>query len=129
MMAGVICPAIIGTDEVGVAWTIPCQGNGAPGGRVGSGESAVVSSSTIFLFTDVGSVMRSPVTSFLIMERSVGSVLVFVLPAAVRRRDLRALFGFFTNNLRRCLPYLALRTLRAWLIRARIVWRSPLKQV
>jgi hypothetical protein len=101
MMAGVICPAIIGTDEVGVAWTFPCQGNGAPGRRVGSGESAVVSSSTIFLITDVGSVMRSPVTSSLIMERSVGSVLVFVLPAAVRRRDLRAMFGFFTNNLRR----------------------------
>jgi hypothetical protein len=129
MMAGVIWPAIIGIDEVGVARTYPRQGNGAPGGRVGSGESAMVSSSSIFFFTETGSVMRSPVSSSLIMERSVGSVLVFVFPAVVRRRDLRAVFVFFTNSLRRCFPYLARRTLRACLMSARIAWRRPLKQV
>ena len=48
-MAGVLCPVIIGTDEVGVARTEARQGNGAPTGRAGSGESAFESSSAIFL--------------------------------------------------------------------------------
>ena len=68
-------PAIIGTEEVGVARTKAPHGNGAPGGRVGSGESAIVSSSAIFLTTACGSVMRIPFSASLMMERSVGSVL------------------------------------------------------
>ncbi len=42
-MAGVICPISIGTEGVGVGWTWPSQGNGAPGGNVGSGERGAVS--------------------------------------------------------------------------------------
>jgi hypothetical protein len=49
-MAGVICPAIIGTDDVGVGRTWPSQGNGAPGGRVEYRERAIVSSSAIYLW-------------------------------------------------------------------------------
>jgi hypothetical protein len=59
---------------------------------VGSGESAIVSSAAIFFTNSGGSVMKNPVASSLILERSVGSVLVVVLPAAVRRRVLRAVY-------------------------------------
>jgi len=97
-MAGVICPAIIGTDDVGCGRTWPSQGNGAPGERVGSRERAIDSSSAIFFTNSGGFVMRSPEASSLIMERSVGSVLVFWFPAAVRRMDLRAMFGFLSNS-------------------------------
>ena len=125
---GVMCPAIIGTDEVGVARTEARQGNGAPGGRVGSGESAFVSSSASFRITACGSVMRIPSASSLMMERSVGSVLDDVLPAAVRRRDLRAPFGRLTNILSRVEPYSARRTVRACLSRSLIAFRRLLKQ-
>jgi hypothetical protein len=127
-MAGVMCPAIIGIDEVGVARTWPRQRNGAPGGRVGSGESAFVSSAAIFLITSGGSVMRRPVALSLIMERSVGSVLVVELLAVVRRRYLSATFGLLTNILRRLVPYLARRTSRACFKRSLIAFRRPLKQ-
>jgi hypothetical protein len=39
---------IVGTDEVSVGRTWPSQGNGAPEGRVGYGERAIVSNSSIF---------------------------------------------------------------------------------
>jgi hypothetical protein len=58
----------------------------------------------------------------------VGSVWVFVFPAVVRRRDLRAVFGLLTNILRRFVPYLARRTLRACFSRNLIAFRRPLKQ-
>ena len=63
---------------------------------MGSGESATVSSAAIFFTASGGSVMRNLVVSSLIMERSVGSVFVVVLPAIMRRRDLRARFGLLT---------------------------------
>ena len=79
-MAGVICPAIIGMNEVGVGRTCPIYGNGVPGGRVGYGERATVSSSAIFRTTSAGVVMMNPGMSSLIMERSVGSVVEVVFP-------------------------------------------------
>ena len=127
MMAGVMWPDIVGTEEMGVARTEARQGNGASGGRVGSGESAIVSSSASFRTTACGSVMRIPSASSLMMERSVESVLDVVLPASVRRRDLRAPFGRLTNNLRRFAPYFARRTLRACFSRSLIAFRRPLK--
>ena len=42
-ITGVICPEIIGTEEVGVGRTRPSQGNGDLEGIVGSGERATVS--------------------------------------------------------------------------------------
>ncbi len=58
----------------------------------------MVSSSAIFVTTYGGFAMRSPEASSLIMERFVGSVLLFEFPVDVRRMDLRAMFGVFTNS-------------------------------
>ena len=80
---------------------------------MGSGERAIVSISAIFFTTSGGFVMRSPEASFFIMERSVGSVIVFWILSAVRRMDLRAMFGFLANGRSRNLPYLRRRTLHA----------------
>ena len=126
-MAEVIYPAIIGTDDVGVGRTWLSQGNGTPGGRVGSRDRAIVSSSAIFFTTSGAFVVRSPEASSLIMERSVGSVLVFWFPADMRRMDLRAMFGFFANSRSRNLPYLRRRTLRACLRRSLLSFRKPVK--
>ena len=41
-IAGLICPDIFGTEELGVGWTRPSQGNATLGGNVGSGERATV---------------------------------------------------------------------------------------
>ncbi len=129
MMAGVMCPAIIGIHELGVGWTWPSQGNGALEGRVGSGERAIVSCSSIFFTASIGFVIRSPVDSFFIIERSMRNVLVFMLPAALRRIDLRTVFGFLANILRRVLPYKMRRTFRACLKRSIVAFLRPLKQV
>ncbi len=82
-------------------------------GRVGSGEIAMVSSSAIFVTTSSGFVIRSHEASSLIMERSVGSVFLFGFPVAVRRMDLRAMLGLFTNNRSSNFPYLRRRKLQA----------------
>ncbi len=66
---------------------------------MGSGARAMLSNSAIFFTTSCGSVMSRHVVSSLIMERSVGSVLVFSIPPVVRSRDLRAEFGRLTNSL------------------------------
>jgi hypothetical protein len=94
---------------------------------VGSGERAIVSSSSIFFTASGGFVMRSPEASSLIMERSMGSVLVFGFPATVWRMDLRAMFGFLANIRSRNLPYLKRRTLRVCLRRSLIAFRRLLQ--
>jgi hypothetical protein len=58
----------------------------------------------------------------------VGSVLVVVLPTAMRRKDLWAMFGLLTNILSKSVPYLAQRTVRACFSRSLIAFRRPLKQ-
>ena len=88
-------------------------------------ESAFISFAAIFFTTSDGSVMRNPVASPFVMERSVGSVLVIVFPVVVRSRDLRAVFGFLTNIFNRAAPYLARRTLRACLSRDLTAFLSP----
>ncbi len=62
------------------------------------------------------------------MERSVGSVGLSVVPSAVRMMDLRATLDFFTNMRRSALPYFRRRKLRAWRMRRRAAFLSPLKQ-
>ena len=62
------------------------------------------------------------------MEISVGSVRLSVIPSEVRRMDLRATLGFFTNMRRSALPYFRRRKLRAWRMRRRVAFLSPLKQ-
>ena len=127
MIDDVICPAIIGTDDVGAGLTWPSHGKGAPSGRMGYGERAFVSSSVIFVTTSLGFVMSSPETSSLMTERFVGSVFSLGFPFAVRMMDFRAVFGFFTNSLSKNLPYLRRRMLRACFRRSLIVFRRPLK--
>ncbi len=95
---------------------------------MGSGESAIVSRDAIFFIISGGSVMRRPVASYLIMERSVGSVLVVDLLAVVRRRDLSAVFGRLAHILIRLVPYLARRTARACFRRSLNARRRPWKQ-
>ena len=95
---------IIGMDGVGVGRTRPSKGNGAPGGRAGSGERATVSSYDILFTTSDGVVIRRHVVSSLIIERSVGSVELVVVPAAVHMIDLSATSGFLKNMRRRALP-------------------------
>ena len=95
---------------------------------MGSGESAFVSRYAIFCTTSCGFAMRSPVSSSLTMERSVGSVLVVVLPATVRRRDLRTMFGLLTNNISSFAPYLARQMVRACFSKSLIAFRKPLKK-
>jgi len=112
-MAGVIWPISIGAKEVGVGRTLSSHGNGAPGGSVGSGDRAVVSS---FFRCDVTSVgvtsIRLDVSSRR-TERSVRRVGLSSVPSEVRRIDLRAALGFFTNMRRSVLPYFKRRRLRA----------------
>jgi hypothetical protein len=73
-IAGVIRPINIRTEEVGLGRTWPIQGNGALGGSVGSGESAIVSICVSWVNTSGKVVRRRPDFSFRRMERSVGSV-------------------------------------------------------
>jgi len=89
-MAGVICPIDNGTEEMGVGRTRPRQGNGAPGGSVGSGERAIVSICVRCDSTSDGVVRKMPDLSSRMTERSVGSVEVSVVPPEVLRMDLSA---------------------------------------
>jgi hypothetical protein len=127
-MAGVICPINIGTEKVGVGQTCPSQGNGAPGGSVGSGERAIVSILVSCFTTSDGVVRRSPDLSSRRIERSVGSMRFLVVPAEVWRMDLSATLGFFTNMRRRALAYFRRRRLRACRMRRRVAILSLLKQ-
>ncbi len=61
-------------------------------------------------------------------ERSVGSVGLSRVPSEVRRMDLRATLRFFTNMRKSALPYSSRRRLRAWRIRRRVAFPSPLNQ-
>jgi len=87
-MAGVICPINIGTDEeVGVGRTLPSHGNGAPGGRVGSGDRAVDSNFSSCAITSAGEVSMRPDVSSRRTERSVGREGLYGVPSEVRRMD------------------------------------------
>jgi hypothetical protein len=127
-MAGVIWPINVGTEEVGDGRTWPSQGNGAPGGSVGSGDRAVDSNFSSCAITSAGVVSMRPNFSSQRTERSVGRVGLSGAPSEVRRIDLRAALGFFTNMRRIALPYFRRRSLRAWRIRRRAAFLSPLKQ-
>ena len=104
---------IIGTEEVGDGLTWPIQGNGAPGGSVGSGERVVVSICVSYVITSDGMVKRRPDASSRRTERSAGSVGLSSVPTEVRRMDLRATLGFFTNMRISALPYYNRQMLRA----------------
>jgi len=127
-MVGVIWSINIVTEEVGVGWTWPSHGNGAPGGSVGSGDRAFVSNFSSCVITSVGVVSRRPDVSSRRTERSVGRVGLSGAPSEMRRMDLRAKLGFFTNTRRSALPYFRRRRLRAWRMRRRVAFLSPLKQ-
>ena len=72
MMVGVMHPETIGIDEKGVGRIWANQGKGAPKRSMESGNKATVSISAVFPITSVGEVMRSPVTSSLMIEGYVG---------------------------------------------------------
>ena len=61
IVAGVICPDIIGTQKVGNGRTWPSKAKKTPGGSVGYGERAAVSSYVIFVVNSVRVVIRRPV--------------------------------------------------------------------
>jgi len=71
-------------------------------------------------------VRRRPDLSSRKMERSVGSVGLSVVPSEVRRMDLRATLGFFTNMRRSASLYFRRRKLRAWRMKRRIAFLNPL---
>ena len=93
-MVGVIWPIGIGTEEVEVGRTWPSHVNGAPGGRVESGERVAVSMllSSCVITTD-GVVRRRPNVLSRRTERSVGSVGLSGVLSEVRKMDLRATLG------------------------------------
>jgi len=122
-----IAGVILGTDDVGVGLTRPSQGNSAPGGRVGFGDRASISSCVTLFATLDGVMIRSHVVSSLIIERSVGRVEWVEVPKDVRSIYLSATFALFTNMRRRVLPYLRRRVFRACRMRCRIILRSPSK--
>ncbi len=72
----------------------------------GSGRECgvTVSSFVSCLTTSAGVVMRRPDVSSFKMERSVGSMVGFLSPAADQRIDFSATLGFFTNMRRKALP-------------------------
>jgi hypothetical protein len=105
MMAGVIHPVIIGVEVNGVGWTCPSQGNGAPGGSVGSGETATVSILVILAITLSGAVIRRPVVSSRITKSSLGSEGVSFTPFVVRIIYLSTTLGFFRKRRSKALPY------------------------
>ena len=102
-IAGVIWPISIGTEEVGAGRTWPGQGNGAPGGNVGSGERVVVSICVSCVNASDGVVRRRLDFSSRKMERSVGSVGLSVDPSEVRRMNLRATLDCFYKHAKKCL--------------------------
>jgi hypothetical protein len=72
MTGGVIHPGIIGVEDAGVGWMCPSQEKGAPEGGVGFMDKATVSICVILAITSSGAVMRRPVVSSGVTERSVG---------------------------------------------------------
>ena len=104
MMVGVMHPTIIGIEADGVGWMCPNHGKGAPGGREGSGDMAIVSSCVILAIASSGEVMRRPVISSRRTEISVGKEGVSVVFSALRNIDFSATLGFFKNMRRRALP-------------------------
>ncbi len=127
-MAGVNWPMNIGTEEEEVGRTLPSQENGAPGGSVGSGETAFVSMCVSSVITSAGVVRRRPDVSSRITERSIESVGFSNVPAEDRKMDLRATLGLKKNTRISASPYFCRQKLRAWRIRRRVVFLSCLKQ-
>ena len=97
IIAKVICLEILGTEEVNFGRTRPSQGNGAPGGSVGSERRATISICASFVTTSDGVVTSRPFVSSLVIERSVEIVVEAFAPVAARRMSLSATFGFFTK--------------------------------
>ena len=98
IIVGVIHPEIIGVDDVGVERTCPSHRKGAPGGSVGSGDRATDSICVVLATTSSGVVMRRPVVSSRMMERSAGRQGVSVTSSDVRRMDLSAMLGLFIKR-------------------------------
>jgi len=71
------------------------QGNGAPGGSVGSANRAVVSSFSSFAINSAGVVSSHSHVSSRRTDRLVGRVGLSGVPSEVRRMDIRAALGFF----------------------------------
>ncbi len=128
MMIGVIHPEIIGIEDAGVGRTCPSHGNGAPGGRVGSGEWAAVSNCVILATTLSGAVIRRPVVLSRITKRYVGRLELSVSPSDVRRMDLSAALGFLTSKRSIALPYRRRRRLRACRMRSLVALLRLVKQ-
>ncbi len=124
-MAGVIWPISIGTEGVGDGRTWSSQGNGALGGSVGSGDRAVIFSFSSYAIISVGVVSSRLDVLSRRTKRSVERVGLSGVPSEVRRMNLRAELGFFTNMRRSALPYFRRRRLRAWRIRRRVAFLSP----
>ena len=78
---------------------------------MGSMERAVVSICVSCVNASDGVVTRRPNVSSRKMERSVGSLVLSVVPSEVRRMDLRATFGFLTSMRTSALAYFRRRKL------------------
>ncbi len=126
-MARVIQLEIIGIEDAGVRRTCPNHGKRAPGGSVGSGDRAAVSTCSILATISSGAVMRQSVVSSRVMERSMGRILVSFFPSAVRRMDLSAAVDFSTNKRSRALPCRRRRRMRACWMRNLVALHRPLK--
>jgi len=124
---GMMWPINIGIEEVGVGRTCQSHGNGARRGIAGSGESDVVSIFLSCVITSDGEVRRRPNASSRRTDGSVGMVGLSGVPSEVRRMDLSATLGFFTNMRIMALPYFSQRRFGAWRMRRRATFLSLLK--
>jgi hypothetical protein len=129
MMAKVIQPEIIGIEDYGVGRTSPSHGNGVLEVSAGSRDNAVVSICVILAIASSGAVMRWPVVSCRIVERSVGRVEVSCNRSDVRWIDLSAALGFLINRRNKALPYRNQQILRACRMRSIVALRRHLKKV
>ncbi len=100
-----------------------------PRGSMGSGDRAAVSICVILATTSFEAVMRRPVVSSYITERSVGREGVSATPSDVRIIYLSATLSFFINRRSKALPYRMRRRLLAWRMSIRVTLLKPLKLV
>ena len=92
---------------------------------MGSGEGVVVSIHVSCVNTSDGVVRSRPDLSSCKMERSVGSVGLSGVLSAVRRMDLWATLGFFTNMRRKGFAIFQATTLPIYLKKHAVFGASP----
>ena len=119
---------IIGTVCLRMGETWESHGKGAPGGSVGSGERALVSSFCTWAMTSDGSVMSWPVVSSRTIERFVGRCWGFSPSSPVRNIDFSANLGLVMNRWSSFFPNEILRCSRACFRSRRVTRRWALKQ-